>query len=247
MKDFISKPANFKKLEFWGATTLFVFAIFFLITNALNLRTESVTTEGITRTPFDYYFVAKLIRYLVFYGAFLLLNFRIVPEIIKRESLTINIILTIILFALIGLILGSTSTFLKYTMIPEFRTNRSTHNFLFQKGFLLSLWLLLLFAFYSVIKYTGIYLLTRSEELQNRYKIITPGGLAAFVLWMISMFFLIVGGAPMEAIAIWGNIIPFAIILYWYSFYSLIPQSQPKKRPFIAYLLKVILVLLISA
>ena len=247
MKDFISKPANFSKLEFWGATTVFVFAVFFLISNAVNLGNNVITTEGITRTPFDYFFISKLIRYVVLYCAFLILNFRIVPEIVRKESLAVNIVLTIILFALIGLIFGSIATFLKYYLLPDFRTTRSAHNFLFQKGFLYALWLLLLFAFYTVIKYTGLYLLTRSDELQNRYKIITPGGLATFVLWMITMFFLIVGNAEREIVIVWGTIIPYGIILYWYCFHTLIPKSLPKKRPFVSYLKKVVLVLIITS
>ena len=248
MKDFISKPANFSKLEFWGATTFFVFAVFFLISEALNIGLNTTGNNGITQSPFDYFFVNNLIRYAVLYGAFLILNFRIVPDFIKREAVWVNIILTIILFLLIGLIFGASSTFLKYAMMPQAKNDRITHNFLFQKGFLLALWLLLLYGFYSVIKYTGLYLLTRTEDLQTRFKIITPGGLALFVLWMISMFFIIIGGAPGPVIGAWLIFIPHAIFLYWYSFYSLIPKALTRpKRQFISYLVRVFFVLVVTA
>ena len=248
MKDFISKPANFSKLEFWGATTFFVFAVFFLISDALNIGLNNTGNNGITKSPFDYYFVNNLIRYTVLYGAFLILNFRIVPDFIKKEAIWVNIILTIILFLLIGLIFGASTTFLKYAMMPQAKNDRVTHNFLFQKGFLLALWLLLLYGFYSVIKYTGLYLLTRTEDLQTRFKIITPGGLALFVLWVISMFFMIIGGAPEPVISVWLTFIPHAIFLYWYSFHSLIPKALTKnKRQFISYLVKVFFVLVVTA
>src|SRR5688500_17008094 len=148
MKDFISKPANFNKIEFWGATTIFVFAVFFLISNATNLGWTNSNSPETAQTPFDYYFISKLIQYTVLYGAFIILNFRIVPELFRKEALWLNIIITLILFTLMGLIFGSTATFLKYYLIPSFRTNRSTHNYLFQNGFLYAFWLLLLYGFY---------------------------------------------------------------------------------------------------
>lgn len=248
MKDFISKPDNFSKLEFWGATTFFVFAVFFLISNALNIGLNSGGGNEITKTPFDYYFINNLIRYVVLYGAFLMLNFRIVPALMKKESVWVNVVLTIILFLLIGLIFGASATFLKYNLLPHLKSNRATHNFLFQKGFLFSFWLMLLYGFYTFIKYSGLYMLTRSEELQTRFKIITPGGLALFVLWMISMFFLIVGGAPEPVIAAWLIFIPHAIFLYWYCFYSLVPKALTrKKRQFISYLVRVLFILVLTA
>ena len=247
MKDFISRPANFTRIEFWGASAIYIFAVFFLISHSLNLT--SVTNDGMAqvRTPFDYFFVSKLIRYTALYLSFLFLNFRVMPELIKKESVALNIALTVVLFILMGLVFGATATFLKYYMISGFRTDRSTHNFHFQNGFLYAAWLLLLYGFYTVIKYTGIYLLSRSEALQSKYKIVTPGSLVAIVIWMILLFFMIVGGAPKPAIGFFVTLVPHAILLYGYSFYTLIPKSLPKKRPFIKYLLKVVLILILTA
>ena len=51
MKDFISKPSNFSRIEFWAVTTIFVFAIFFHISSHLggswNLANSAeARTEG---------------------------------------------------------------------------------------------------------------------------------------------------------------------------------------------------------
>ena len=101
MKDLITKPANFSRIEFWGATTIFVFSVFFLISDALHLGFGSNSREG-AATPFDYYFVSKLIRYTVLYLAFLLLNFKIVPQLTKKQNLPLNLFITLVLFVLIG-------------------------------------------------------------------------------------------------------------------------------------------------
>lgn len=247
MKDFITKPANFNKIEFWGATTIYVFSVFFLISHAVHFvwSPNTLPAEGV-RTPFDYYFVSNLIRYTVLYGSFLLMNFKVMPALIQKEALWLNIFFTLVLFLVMGLLFGVVNTFLKYAMLPEAQTNLYTQNALLQGGYLYAAWLLLLFTFYSIIKYTGLYLLTRSETIHARYGIITPGGLVAFVLWMIFMFFLIVGNAPIEIIAGFAIVIPSGIVFYWFAFYSLIPKSLVRKKPFRSYMLRNFLILLVS-
>ncbi len=247
MKDFISKPENFSKIEFWGVTTLYVFAVFFLISDSLNIAWVHTNPTEAGTTPFDYYFISKLIRYTALYGGFLILNFRIVPELIKKEAVWLHVFLILILLLLIGLVFATTATFLKYYLLSSYNIDRRTHNILFQNGFLYAFWLLLLYGFYSVIKYTGLYLLSRHEAIQARYKIVTPGGLAAFVFWMFGLFFLVAGSAESWMIALWVTLVPHAILLYWFAFHSLIPKSLTKKRPFLRYLFKVILVLALTA
>ncbi|HZG99425.1 MAG TPA: histidine kinase [Flavisolibacter sp.] len=249
MKDFISKPEQFNKIEFWAATTIYVFALFFLITNALSgghYIQGNIPSEN-PRTPFDYYFISKAIRYTVLYLSYLLLNFRIVPQLLKKEMLWLNITLTIVLFLLIGLIFGSLSTFLKYQFFKDAYQSPSAHRILFQKGFLYALWLLSLFAFYTVIKYVGLSLLNRSEDIHAKYQFVTPGGLFAFVIWMTIMFFLFTGDANRYAIAAWGIIVPFGILFYWFSLYILIPRAVKRKHPFRSLLMICIVILFISA
>src|ERR671939_319178 len=102
MKDFIYKPANFSKIEFWAATTVFVFLVLFHISDALSIHRALgwASPEG-AKSPFDYYFVSKLIRYTTLYVSFLILNFKVVPKLVRKEALLLNISLTLIVFVLI--------------------------------------------------------------------------------------------------------------------------------------------------
>lgn len=251
MKDFIKKPENFNKIEYWAATTIFVFAVFFLITTPV--RTDHIWTPNKAlfdeaNIPFNYYqnyFFPQLIRYTILYLAFLLLNFIVVPKLIRKKALFLNIFLISLLFLLIGAVLGTTDTYLKTYLFNQYKTQQDTYNIIFQNSFLYACWLMFMYGFYSVVKYTGLYLLSNSEAIQSRYRFITPAGLVAFVLWMISMFLLLIGKAEREIIIVWTVLIPFGIILYWYSFYSLIPKSLMKKKPFRAYIGKTFLVLII--
>ncbi|HEX8315517.1 MAG TPA: histidine kinase [Flavisolibacter sp.] len=245
MKDFISKPANFSKIEFWAVTTIFVFAVFFHLSDHLtgpwNIRNEADNIGG-----FHYHFVAKLLRYAILYLSFLLLNFKIVPALVKKEALWLNILSTVAIFFIVGLLFGIIDTFLKYRMLPLESTDRSDHNLIIQSRFLYAARLLLLFGFYSVVKYIGLYLLSNAETIHSRYKVITPGGLVAFVISMIFIFFLITGGADKWAVATCAVISISAILLYGFSLHNFLPKAMAKRKPFRTYIGKVLLVLVIS-
>ncbi|MDX5347366.1 MAG: histidine kinase, partial [Hymenobacteraceae bacterium] len=80
-----------------------------------------------------------------------------------------------------------------------------------------------------------------------------PDGLGTFVFWMISMFVLItasvIGYIVNEneiLVFILAILLPFTITFYTVSFYYFIPKLLTKKRPFRTYLLRVMLLLLLS-
>ena len=254
MKDLIKKSESFNKIEFWGITTLFVFILFFFITDGIEgvtaVRAANSWRFDEVGVPFNFYenyFIPRLIRYVFFYGAFLLLNFVVVPKLIKKEAVTRNVFLILMMFLLGGLLLGITDTYLKNYLFVEFTTEQAAYNSIFFKSYLYALWLLLMLGFYTMIKYGGVYLLSNAEALQARYRFITPGGLIAIVIWMIGLFILLLVHGEVEEITIaWGIIVPFGIALYWYAFSSLIPGVLPKKRAFLLYMAKVILLLVVT-
>lgn len=254
MKEFINKPENLSRVEFWAATTIFVFVVFTLITNAVandgtNIWTPNRYLFEEANLKFNYYqhyFFPQLIRYTTLYFAFLLLNFRITPEIIKKESIVQNSFLIVLIYIVLGLVIGITDTWLKSQVLVQYASIQNAYNYIFQNAFVYSAWLLLMYGFYSVIKYAGEFLLANSESIQARYHFITRDGLMAIVLWMISIFVLIIGNADKEVVALWATTVSFGIALYLYSFYEFIPKSINKKKPFWAYLKIIIPPLVLS-
>ena len=243
MKDFISKPANFVRVEFWAATTIFVFMVFFHITDAVSGDARHRLPDD---TTFNYFFLSRLIRYVVLYLSFLALNFYIVPKGIKKEGLMLQVVLTTLLYAAVALIFGARDSYLKDAMVPGFRAGNALYNRIFQSSFLYAAWLLLAMGFYSVIKYLSLYLLSRSTALQARYPFVTNGGLVVFVIWMLSLFFLMINPVELPIIAGWAVILPTGIGLYWLSFYRLLPTALRKRHPFRTFLLYTFFILLVS-
>ena len=249
MQDFLNniyKPARFSQIEFWAATTIFVFAVFFLTTSSYSPNKFYYDQAKITFDFYGQYVFPQLIQFSVLYGAFWFLNFKVIPQIISKEALGLNIFFILLTFLTLGLVFGVTDTYLKNYLFTRYKTQQDTYNIIFQDSFLFAARLLFILGFYTVIKNTALYLLSNSEAIQLKYRIITRDGLIAFVVWMVSMFLLVLANAEGEVIIGWGIIGPCGILFYLYSFYSLIPKSITKKKAFGSYVLRTILVLIIT-
>jgi two-component system, LytTR family, sensor kinase len=243
MKEF--KNVNFKTVEFWAATTLFVFAVFMQISNALRSSWGNQdASAGIINNR--YFFTASLCRYILYYSSFLLLSLRIVPRLVRKENIAFNILLILLIFLALGFVLGLAETELKYMLVPGSRNDVNSYNNIFQRNFLYAAWLLLMFGFYTVIKQFALYLFSHSDDLRQKYEMSTPGSLVAFVIWMISLFLLVVSGAEGGIIFAWCTIIPCGLLLYMYSLHLLIPKALSRKKPFRLYLVQSVLLALIS-
>ncbi|MGK7389098.1 MAG: sensor histidine kinase [Candidatus Cyclobacteriaceae bacterium M2_1C_046] len=252
MKDIIYKPENIKKVEFWVATAIFVFAVFLLLTPSVG--TENMWAPNriffekanITFGFSANYFVPKLFQYITLYLTFLVLNFKVAPDLVEKKSVTKNIFILILTFIVLGLVLGTINTYLKTYLYIQYETADEAYRMFFQKSFIYSLWLIFILGFYNVIKYFGVYLLTHSEKIQAKYKYISPGVIIAFIVWMVSIFILMIAEAHKSIIIAWALFSLSGIFLFLFSFNSLIPRSFKTKKPFKNFLIKIFLILVIS-
>jgi two-component system, LytTR family, sensor kinase len=236
---------NIRRIEFWVATMLFVFIVFFHITNAMGIDNYG-TEAGEIKTPFDVLFLSQLGRYVVIYGAFLLLNFVIVPRLVRREAVFLSILLSITLLFLTGLVFGITDTYLKAYLLGRFNTLEKAYTYIFQKSFLYAAWLLIVFGLYTVVKYAALYLLAHLPAIQLRYRFVTREGLIAVFLWATGLLLFVAGGADRGVIAVWTVLVLSTVFVYTYSYHFLIPSSLKKRKPYRTYAWKIILILLIS-
>lgn len=254
MKEYITNPSKLSRLEFLAATSIFVFAVFLLITAAvdndfLTIQTPNSYLFEEAGIPFKYYrhyLFPQLVRYTTFYVAFLVLNFIVAPHLLRKQAVLKHILFIVLVFISAGMVFGITDTYLKNYLFARYSTLQETNNIIFQKSFLYAFWLLLVFGFYSLIKHTSLYLFIHSENIQTRNRIIMQDGLTAIVLWMVSMLLLVIGEAEGDVIIIWGIFIPFAILFYCYSLYTLIPVALSKPKAVQAYFLRALLILIVS-
>jgi hypothetical protein len=242
MKDLTKKDTNFTRIEFWAITTIFVFITFFFITedagNTSNAHTPNRRLFEEAHMHFNYYtnyFVPLLIQYVTVYGAFLLLNFMVVPALMTRESVAKNVFLIFLAFIIIAVSFSITNTYYKGHLYSGDDPD-AVDNLIILDSVLSTFRLFLLFGFYSLTKYTGLYLLSNSYTIERRFPFVTRDGIIALIIWMLGMFLLIAANAHRVLVSLWGIIIPFAVLYYWWSLHSLIRISLGKKRAFLHYL-----------
>jgi sensor histidine kinase YesM len=190
--------------------------------------------------------IPMFFRNTFFYGGYLILTFYLVPRLISKKNVVINSILSLLVFSVIGIVCGVTDTWVKAYLYAQYPDHRDVDNMISSSNATFAAWLLLIFAFYSVIKTTAAYLFTHLDKLQEKYQAITKEGIIAFILWMFTFFLLLISNAPHEVLSVYGIVIPIAIVLYWFSLHTLIPNVQNRKRKFLVYLAQVILIMVLS-
>ncbi|WP_245539631.1 sensor histidine kinase [Pontibacter roseus] len=234
----IEKPLQHNKVEFWAATTIFVFALFSLSTSNWPDR-ELFEEAGVGGRYYEHYFWPQLIRYTLLYLAFLFLNFKVVPKLLNKERLVLQIGLIVLLYLVVGFVTGILDTYTKGYLLVDKDTEQQTYDFIFQESFRNALGLVVLFCLYTFIKYSGLYLLSNSTVIQSRYRMLTRDTLTAFIVWMVSVFLLLALRVGSEITVVWAFISLSAILLYCFGFYFLIPRSLKSKHPFKKYMLLV--------
>ena len=255
MSDITNKRANWIRIEFWAITTIFAFAIFFFIMDGVEEESKRDAENSRYKHLFDAakirfnyyenYLIPQLINHIVQAIFVLLMNFVLVPRLLKKEVLLLlnrgvllrNIFFTLLLFAAAGIVFGITGTYQREYLYAKGLDRDEVTFRIFRDGFItawLTVWLLII---YTAIKYAGIYLLAISEKIEAKYRFIRKEAIVATVIWVIILFFLRIAPADREMIIGWLITGPTAILLYLASFYRLIPRALARnKYQFLSYL-----------
>jgi two-component system LytT family sensor kinase len=248
MKDFIYRPAFIRSLEFWTATSIVIAALFFRISGVLSGTTAGIPFiqgTGGAAIPAQYYrlqFFPQLLQYLAFYGAFMLLNFIVVPRIIAKRALATNIVLGFVVMTTLGLILATLDTYLRSGTLGSYPNLRGAHQAIFRERALYMIWLTILYAGYAAAIAGCTHLLRNLERLQTRYAFLSAGPILAIAAWFIGLFFMLVVMRQPALIVCWAIFPPSSIVIYVLAKSVLIPKSLGRRKPFRNYLLKSFLI-----
>ena len=249
----MKKSSTFTRIEFWAITTIFAFVIFFFIINGLqgdqHMEAPYYPYFVKAKAPFGFYknyFIPQLINHLAQFIFIMVMNFVLIPRLLKKRSLLLNIFFVVLLFALAVLIFGITGTYMKSYLYASDLGRDAIDMEIFSDGLenaLVMTWALII---YTAIKYAGIYLLNISEKIEAKYRFIRKEAIVAAVVWMVGLLMLRFGRAEEDVMVGWLILIPTAIGLYLISFYRLIPRSLARKKyQFFYYVRKCIFILVI--
>ena len=231
------KVELFNRIEFWAVTVTFVIIIF-------SLLLHPIMSDAASRVPLERYdFPYQLLKHLIIYGMFLVFNYRIAPAIAMNKELFRSLGLAIVTVMVGGVLFSFNNIGLRS---PTFIQGEASIWRGFGHGFQYSFLITLFYFGYASIRYTGIYLLSRFEQIKTRFPFVTTGGIVCFIIWSLILYLAILDRAEPAFLALWATIIPFGIFFYWFCLYWIIPRKRKKKRPRISYAFSCILVLLAS-
>jgi len=245
------KQKDLQKAEFWVSTILYCFAIIILISNTGERRhpNEYYYFQQ-QRLPFSYfyhYFLPNLFRYSVIYFAFIAINFLILPALIKKEKSSLNGVLLVGLFIIIGLVYSITKTYSQAYILVEYKDIQDAYNRIFFNGFTSALWTIIAISGYVLLKEFIIYLLAdgkRAESTQEQLKIDIGFGLA---FWFVGLLLWATASAPFQIIIMWTLVILAGIGIAIYALYFYLPKHYAQQKKFRRYFLQIILVSILSA
>ncbi|MDB5117131.1 MAG: histidine kinase [Mucilaginibacter sp.] len=244
--------STINKIEFILVNIVFGFALFSLLklmANHDNYYIDNYNEFKNIHAPFSIisnYFFPNFFKYTLLYGSYLLLNFVVVKTIINKTAVGWAITLAIILLIINALASGIADTWLKaYLLYGNDVDAGSVYANLFAKGFINTFYLFAGYGCYNVVKYNPpaiIGNIKNPQGLSYTAKVLRDCFVAA-ICWFIILLILNVGRFPDEAIVIWIFVVSVSVILYGYASLSLIPYVKEKRKSFIYYFGRVILLL----
>ncbi|MET0636602.1 MAG: histidine kinase [Chitinophagaceae bacterium] len=241
MKEVLKKSVSFNRIEFWAITTIWVFLLFFFITDGLDgnssykypFNRQLFEKAHVPYNYFTHYFIPQLIRFLFLYMVLVYMNFLVIPRILERKMLMLQVFLIFLSFWVSVFVFGSTDTYLRGYLYPNAGGRYEVNLGIYRHSFVISLKLLLVLFFYSVIKYTGIHLLSRASVLERKYQFVTREAIVATIVWTFGLLLLVASGAPMEVVVGWMILVPTGMMIFLLNYYWLIPRALKRKYSFL--------------
>lgn len=246
---------DLQKIEFWVTTGVYLLVIFLMV---INIDQDSMSgrfysnqiypfrDSGINFSYLPHYFLPKLFSTTAMYLVFLLLNFYLIPALIKQSNLILNTFLLIAIFFIYGLITSIGYTYSKAYLLVEYANLTEAYVHLFVKGYSFTLYVILMISLYVLTK-TYAPQIFKYFDLKYRYPRILQECTIAVIAWVFVLFLLGTQTDRDDYAIIWAFVVPIGILQYGYSLYRLIPDLKDMKIGFWGYLWRSILLLSLIA
>jgi len=249
-KNIQMKLKELQKVEFWIATILYLFAILVTISNTVNQNHRDFNYFLDERIPYSYFsnfFVPEIFRISLVYFSFLLLNFCLIPSIIKKKNELLNYFLIFSLILFIGVVTGICRTYSEAYQLVSYKNIQQAYNHIFFRSFSYALWLAILIGAYVLIKQLIIFFLENKNSTvksQDQFKIDVGIGLA---FWLVGLLLWVTSRSAFQITILWTLVLFSTIGIVVYSIYYLLPIIYTEKRKYKSYLWQIFLISLVTS
>jgi len=232
-----SKAKNINQLEFWISTTLYILA---LIGICSQTTYRSGISQHFSEHQIDFsvmknFFLPELFKISILYVSFLLFNFCFMPQLARKNNITLNIILSVLVTAFSIVIWMVSNTYSQAYRLVEFDDLNNGYGLFFGEAFTYIFFLYLLFNVYAFFNEQGEVLLNKSDFLKRYHKNIIQEIFIATRIWLISLMVLAVvlsASFDYEFLLFWFFAPPINILVCFVSIYYIIPNLRKEQKGF---------------
>ena len=245
---------DLQKIEFWIATVLYLLVIFLMV---INIDRDTITgnfyshkiypfrDSGINFSYLPHFFLPKLFSATSFYLVFLLLNFYLIPALIKQSHTLLNAFLLVSVFFVYGLSTSIGYTYSMAYLLVAYNNTMEAYFHLFIKGYSHVTYVISMFSFYVLTK-TYAPIVLKHFEMKYKYPRIMQECAFAVAIWVFVLFLLATQSEKDDYGIIWAFVVPIGILQYGYSLYRLIPDLKNMNIGFWGYLWRSILLIALT-
>ncbi len=246
---------DLQKIEFWVATGLYLLVIFLMIINIdqdtqsgdfYSYQISNFRNSGINFSYLPHYLLPKLFSTTSFYFIFLLLNFYLIPTLIKQTNTVLNTFLLVAVFFLYGLSTSIGYTYSKAYLLVAYDNMTEAYFHLFVKGYSHAIYMMVMFSLYVITK-TYAPIVLKHFELKYKQPRIMQECAFAVTVWVFVLFLMATQLRKDDYGIIWAFVVPIGILQYGYSLYRLIPDLKNMKIGFWGYLWRSILLIALTS
>ncbi|PUZ30135.1 Histidine kinase [Chitinophaga costaii] len=226
---------SFQKLEFGTATAIFLFSLLTCLSNSVfNNVFEEQHTLGykfeLYHQVFDYYIhylIPVVLHILVTYGAFLLLNFFIVPKYFERRKWVLGLLCLAPLAVFVFFMLMIADSYYYGYLFGVYKTVKGAHMYFAKMAFNNTLLYAVLYAIYYSIR--ELYLSYVYPQLSTNmiFRQIISEGIPMAIIWVVLLVFALSRGSHLAGyIVCYG---PYLAGCYFLWMHKGFPEYQGKK------------------
>jgi len=235
-----TKSKSINQLEFWISTTLYILAL-------ISICTQTTYGSGgsyhFSENSLDYsvmqnFFLPEIFKISILYFSFLLFNFVSMPQLARKQNITMNLILTVSVTFISILAWMIANTYSEAYRLVEYDDIEHAYDIFFGEAFTYIFFIYLLFNVYAYFNERGLELLKRIPLLKSYNDNITPELFTTTKIWLITlMIFAAVLSFRIdyELLVIWVIVPPVNIFIAFCAIYYIIPNLRKNFKGFARY------------